>query len=677
MIEILSPAKNEESLIAAVRTGADAVYLGAKAFNARINTDNFDTDSLYNAVRFCRERGVKVYLTLNTLISDHELENALMLVKTACEIPVDGVIVQDLGLIHLLKEAASEMPVFASTQMSIHSPSGIIALSKLNISRVVLARELSKTEIEKIGETAKEHNISLEMFVHGALCMSVSGQCYMSVFYGGRSGNRGECAGPCRLPSAPENMRGHALSLKDLCLLRHMEEIQKLPVSSLKIEGRMKNAEYTAAATYTYKNAQNGGNPDENDEKVLKDVFSRSGFTDGYFSGKREDMFGIRSDENMGETAEILSSIHEFYRNERQSIPLSFLLEIKENQSLKLKASDGIFEVLINGETPQKAINRPIDEEFAKKQLSKLGNTPFFLSNFDFEADENLSVSASTLNSLRREAVESLLNKRGEKPPVNFVFPKISFSKAPDIKPKLISRFSSLSQIPENFSGECFVPLESDLNEIKKLIDKGIFVGADIPRTLFDSDDWTEKRLSEFKKIGARSALCGNLGAVILAQNAGLEAFGSFGLNIYNSYAQKAAEELGLSASILSPELSLSDAQNINGNIPRGMFAYGHFPLMLTRNCPLKNFGSCEDCGHVLYDRKKAATPVLCRRGIAEIFNSLAIWSADRLNEMHGLDFLLLYFTIEDKTECEKIINAYENGGKPPEKFTRGRLYNH
>ncbi len=279
-MEILAPAGNEQSLIAAVRSGADAVYLGTGAFNARRNADNFKDNSLAEAVNYCHGRGVKVYVTLNTLIRDEELPAFLDAAREVAEAGPDGVIVQDLAVVKVLKTICPDLPLVASTQMSVHNAAGVKALEDLGFSRVVLARELTLEEIRKI---RSETRAELEVFIHGALCMSVSGMCYYSAMMGERSGNRGLCAQPCRLNSAC-NGRPYALSLKDMSFITRVRDLEAAGVCSVKIEGRMKRPEYVAAAVTAVRTALDGKEPDM---ATLQAVFSRSGFTDGYLTGKR------------------------------------------------------------------------------------------------------------------------------------------------------------------------------------------------------------------------------------------------------------------------------------------------------------------------------------------------------------------------------------------------------
>ncbi|MDE6590891.1 MAG: U32 family peptidase, partial [Oscillospiraceae bacterium] len=295
-MEILSPAGSPEALRAAVCAGADAVYLGFGQFNARRGARNFTQDEFAPAVSYCHLRGVKVYLTLNTLCSDRELPGAVDCAVQASKMGADAVLVQDMGLVRALRQAAPGLPLHASTQMTLHSLDGVKQAADLGITRAVLARELSRRDIAYICEHSP---IEIEVFVHGALCMCYSGQCFLSSVIGGRSGNRGMCAQPCRLPYGWGNLAdGHPLSLKDMSLAGHLNELRDMGVASAKIEGRMKRPEYVYTVTKIYADAlREGREPTPDELRQLEQAFSRQGFTDGYYMGQKgPDMFGVREE---------------------------------------------------------------------------------------------------------------------------------------------------------------------------------------------------------------------------------------------------------------------------------------------------------------------------------------------------------------------------------------------
>ena len=673
--EILSPVGNWEMLEAAVRSGADAVYLGAKSFSARRNAENFDADALKEAIAYCHIRGVRVYLTLNILIKDAEMSEAFSLAQTAYNLGIDGIIVEDLGLARILHEKIPNLKLHASTQMSVHSPSALPILKRLGFTQVVAAREMSKQELVALCDKARELDIMVEVFVHGALCMCVSGQCLLSAFLGSRSGNRGLCAGPCRLPFAVKNGTGYDLSLKDLSLLEYIGELYKMGVRSFKIEGRMKRPEYVAAATAACRMALDSGKVEQDLASTLKNVFSRSGFTDGYYKNNLgRDMFGIRTKDDVVSADKAFPILHDLYRNERKSVAVNIKGEIVKESPISLILSDGENTVTAKGGIPQTARNRDLGYEDALKNLTKFGGTPYYDEGGGLRIDEGLFVSASELNALRREATEMLNNKRAEikvSPSTKEYEPIKPVIK--NISPKLIARFEEASQIPDDLSGIWAIvfPLE---NEPDFKTDLPLI--ADVPRGII-SEVWVQSRLEKFKAKGFKAALCGNLAAVEIAKRVGLEVIADTGLNITNSEAVKTAEAFGVSAVVISAEETIADAKAINSSIPKGIISYGNIPLMLFKNCPLKNGIVCKDCDKngVITDRLGVEFPVRCRAGYSELLNSLPIWLADRKNELGGFDFSLLYFTGETKERAAEVINAYKNGLSPDTKHTRGLYY--
>ena len=407
--EILSPVGNNEMLIAAVRSGADAVYFGAKDFSARRNAENFGRFELNEAIKYCNIRGVKAYLTLNILIKDDEFSDAVALARDAYNFGIDGVIVQDLGLANVLHKLLPHLPLHASTQMSVHTPAALYILKKMGFKQVVAAREMSFDDLKQLCKTANELDMVVEVFVHGALCMSVSGQCLLSAYLGSRSGNRGLCAGPCRLPFKVQNGTGYDLSLKDLSLVEHIADLYNIGVRSFKIEGRMKRPEYVAAATKACKEALYNGVIDYELSKTLGNVFSRSGFTDGYLQNNLgRDMFGIRTKEDVVSADKAFPVLHEIYRNERQSVAVDLKFTAKAENEIELILTDGENTVLVKGLKPDFAQNKAADFKSVLKNLNKFGGTPYYLNNAEIVLDDGLFLRAGELNELRRTAVELL-----------------------------------------------------------------------------------------------------------------------------------------------------------------------------------------------------------------------------------------------------------------------------
>lgn len=660
-IEILAPAGSMESLIAGVRCGANAVYLGAKNLNARRNAGNFDDEELKTAVEYCHSRDVKVYLTANTLVSDNEMQDAYNTIKTAMLVGVDAFIVQDLGLAKMIKDCFPDAKLHASTQCSVMTPDGVNKLKEMGFCRVVVPRETSFEELKDIRQNT---DVELELFVHGALCMSVSGQCYLSAMLGGRSGNRGLCAQPCRLNFSADASKSCDLSLKDLSLISKVKEIKSAGVCSLKIEGRMKRPEYVAAAVTACKKAiENEYNPA--DEKILKSVFSRSGFTDGYFTGIRKDMFGTRQKDDVVAANDVLKDLAHLYHKENPLVKIDIDFVCKENEPISLTAKAHGKTVTVKSVVPEKAINKPLTVESLTSRLAKFGNTQYYLDKINIDLDDGLIVSASEINALRRKAVEEL--DKEDKNDIQINELSVVKPQSKNATPYYTARFSNANQVPEyhNFK-RIFIPIWSSNEDFKNLK-----AGCEIPRGLFGKENELKSRLKELREIGVENALCSNLGAYKTASDLGFKCFGDYGLNIFNSNTANL-----FNSPILSFELTLTQANSINAK-DTGIIAYGKLPLMLTRNCPIKNHIGCENCKKqgTLTDRKGYKFSVKCSPyPCVEILNAQTLYLADRMSEIKT-DFIHFYFTDETKQEVENIVHAYKREIKPHTDYTRGLYY--
>lgn len=657
--EILAPAGSMESLIAAVRCGANAVYLGTKGINARRGATNFTFEELKQAVEYCHARDVKIYLALNILISDSERELAYKTVEAGLSLGVDAFIIQDLGLAKIIHSHFPTARMHASTQCSVNSPEGFKALEKMGFVRAVLPREMSLDEIKEIRQAT---NMELEMFVHGALCMCVSGQCYLSAMLGGRSGNRGLCAQPCRLGFSADASRSCDLSLKDLSLIGNINEIAQAGVVSLKIEGRMKRPEYVAAAVTSCKKAIDG-EYSASDENTLKSVFSRTGFTDGYFTGERKDMFGTRQKEDVVAAKDVLKELSHLYDNENPLVPIDIEFICKANHKAELTATALGKTVTVTGTVPEKAINKPMTEESVASRLAKFGNTQFYLKNIKIDLDDGLILPASVINSMRREAVE-MLDKVEIQPFTQMPY-KAEKYKEKDCTPYYTARFLNPDSIPDKHPFKrIFIPIWSSDEDF---VDNR--AGVEVPRGLFGMEEKLTKRLEHLKKIGVRKALCSNLGAYSLAQKMGFEVYGDFGLNIFNSESAQL-----FNSPILSFEATLEQTNRISAK-DTGIIGYGYLPLMLTRNCPIKNHLGCSRCTGKLTDRKGFEFKVKCSPyPCVEVLNPVPVYMGDRQKEIKT-DFIHFYFTDESKNQVEQIINLFKTGGQFDGKYTRGLTY--
>ena len=664
MVEVLAPVGSPESLVAAVRSGADAVYLGAKSFSARRNATNFDDNELSETIKYCHLRNVKVYVTVNIMVKQSELDEAIKLVDYLYRIGVDGLIVQDLGIAKVIHDYYPDLPLHGSTQMSIHHPAVLPLLKQLNFKRIVVAREMSATQLRQFCQQAKQYDIEVEYFVHGALCMSVSGQCLVSAMIGSRSGNRGLCAQTCRLPFMVENGNGYDLSLKDLSLLKYVDQLEEMGVSSLKIEGRMKRAEYVALATYCTRMAVE---KKEYDASLLADIFSRSGFTDGYYTGKTgKDNFGIRTQEDADASAAAFSKIHELYRNERQSVPLDLKMEIKKDQDMVLSWQD----IKVVGEKPLPATGTPSNSDSIKQQLGKLGGTFYYLNECDVQIEEGLYVRNSTLNQMRRDLIELINQYREQQLERHSVNVENNFVNKQHSLKDYYLRVNSDEQIPDDLSAikAVIVQIDSQYQADNVIVE--------IPRWIHDGKYISDK-LDQFKARGVTKAFCNNLAAVQMALEKGFEVMGGNYLNVANSNSAALLQQLDVEDITVSAELSFKEIEQIETVKNKGIIGYGYLPLMLLRNCPLRNGRNCGECDHkgFITDRKGIKFPVRCRFTTSELFNSTPIYLADKLDDIKGIDYLILYCTIETKEEVTNIIEAYKQQTLVLPNYTRGLYY--
>lgn len=656
--EILAPVGGKEQLIAAVRSGADAVYLGTKNFNARRNAGNFDENELPEIISYCHARNVKVHVTVNTLVTDSELPSLLDEIRFIAQSGADAVIVQDLAVAKLVRETCPDLSMHASTQMTIHNLAGVKMAEKLGFQRVVLSRELSLEEIRLI---AQNTSVELEVFVHGALCMCMSGACYLSSMIGGRSGNRGLCAQPCRLDFRVGE-KNHALSLKDMSHINHIRELADAGVCSFKIEGRMKRPEYVAAAVTACRTALNGEKPDLD---TLRAVFSRQGFTDGYLTGKRTaDMFGFRSHDDVLAGEKVLKGLASLYKDEMSKIPLTMKLSLSETENAELFVSDGTREVTVTGPVCPKAEKTPTDLALAARYLSKTGGTPFYLEHLDFSSDGELILPAGEMNEMRRKALTELLTLREKPDPGQFLPLSLpSFGKHSGTeKPKIRLRAEKWEQIDfENEAEAVILPLREieRHREILSVLGERLF--AEIPALLFPGEEKPlHERLSALQKQGLRHIICENVGALELAENLSFSLHGGHGLNILNSVSLSEYEKLGLSDATVSFELIAEKIRRLGGDLPRGILGYGHLPLMRVRSCPLKKANGCGNCPGKgkIEDRLGKDFPYLCfEKKFGTLLNSVPLWIADK--KISGIDFITLYFTVESPDRCREVYGRF------------------
>ena len=671
MIELLAPAGSMEALRAAVQNGANAVYLGCGTFNARQSAKNFTPESLVEAIKYCHVRGVDVHLTLNTLVSDREIEDCCQLIRHAAENGIDAFIVQDLGVLQLCRRIAPTVPVHGSTQMTVHNLAGVQLCAAWGLTRVVLSRELSWDEIRFI---CRNSPIEIEVFAHGALCMSYSGQCYLSAAIGGRSGNRGRCAQPCRQCYGYSRREDkYPLSLKDNCLVAHLKELQDMGVTSLKLEGRMKRPEYVAAVTDVYRKALDTGKVSRPMMEALLKAFNRQGFTDGYYTGKiGKDMFGIRDDK--AEDAAWLRLARQSYETvENPLVDIKFHAVVDHDGSTLTVTDPEGRTCTVSGPVPQIARTQLLTEEDLANRLAKTGGTPYRCSVVTSDIKPGLMLSAAAVNAMRRDALNQLTALRGRRDKRMILrlrkMTRFSgFREQPGFTVQVTTRAQITPQLVRMNPAVLYVPLHilaADPRFCRQLADR-VHVAAVLPRIVHDKEmPAIRDALNTVARQGVKEALVGNLGLLIPVREAGMVVRGDFGLNLYNSMAMHAARELELESAALSFEMTLPQVRDLSKDVPTELLGYGRLPLMVTENCLIRNKSgecACHLGATKLVDKTGAEFPVIrdgesCR---SVLLNGKKLNWLDRKNDLTklGLWAIRLYFTTENATEVDYVLSS-------------------
>ena len=664
--EILAPAGSLEALTAGIRCGANAVYVGGMMYSARNSSAGFSLDDLQKASDLCRLYGVKLHIAVNTLLSDSELSEFQVYLQEIGKF-ADACIVQDLGAVKAIRHILPDMPIHASTQMSIHSVKGALQAKALGCSRVVLAREMSETELQEVCQLP----IETEVFVHGALCMSVSGQCSFSALVGGRSANRGQCAQACRLPwRTPNGTNQTALSLKDLSLVQHVSRLREMGVDSFKIEGRLKRPEYVATAVTALRNALEGIAPDM---ETLQAAFSRSGFTDGYFTSKKKDMFGFRRKEDVLAGQKVLSQIQQTYQKVQPISTLDFNVQLHEQIPSILTATDEKGNsVTVEGDIPEIAQKSPLTKDMLARSLQKLGGTIYECGEITLENPDNLILSASSCNALRRNAVEKMDLLRIEQHTPDY---RINADLLPiphEMRqhfPKMRLHVRTMAQFEQaQTSGEIVcIPLK-----LAKHCKPSVSIWVECPRILEHEQEITSQ-LQKLHEIGYTDLLCHNLADVRIGSELGYHLHGGFGLNCTNSLTVQSLQELGLQDVTASIELRMSNIVRLGDVLPVGAYVYGRLPMMLFRVCPIRSQDGCQKKNCFLTDRTGRKFPLLCSGNYQELMNFEILWLADKnLSNLHYLDF---YFTDELPEQIPEILNAYQNSADIAPKNRTNGLY--
>ena len=681
MLELLAPAGSMEALRAAVQNGANAVYLGCGSFNARQSAKNFTPQTLVEAVKYCHVRGVQVHLTINTLVSDREMNELTQLIRHAAENNVDAFIVQDLGVVQLCRQIAPHIPIHGSTQMTVHSLPGVQLCAAMGIKRVVLSRELNREEIRYICANSP---IEIEVFVHGALCMCYSGQCYLSSAIGGRSGNRGRCAQPCRQSYGYTHWENkYPLSLKDNCLAGFLGELEQMGVASVKLEGRMKRPEYVATVTSVYRRAMDQGQVTEEMARDLFTAFNRQGFTDGYYTGRVDKkMFGVR--EETREDAKWLAAARQSYETaENQLVDLSFRAVVSVDGSYLTATDPEGRTCRSEGPRPELARNLPLTGAALAQRVAKTGGTPYRCAEVRTHVDPGLTISAAAVNAMRRDVLNQLtaLRARREEHPLRK--PKaVPQFKGPGGLPGLTVQVTTREQLtPKLLSLETamlYVPMHillADPAMTARLVQRGRLAAA-LPRIVHDGElPKLASGLARLRELGVKDVLVGNLGLLMPAREAGMRIHGDFGLNIFNSGSMNVLRSLELSSATVSFEMTLPQIRDLSKAVNAELLAYGRMPLMVTEQCLIHNRAGQCDCqvrACKLTDKTGAEFPIIrdgdsCR---SVLLNGRKLSWLDRQDDLAklGVWAIRLYFTTENSRETDRVLADYLN----PEPFDPG-----
>ena len=690
MMELLSPAGSPEAVIAAVQNGADAVYLGFGDFNARRSAHNFTPDEFDKAVRYCRLRNCKVYVTLNTLVNDREMTAAVNAARMASEKGADAILVQDFGLAKVLRRAVPDIPLHASTQMSIHNLAGAEAAAQLGMTRIVLARELSLEEIRFI---SKHCSAETEVFVHGALCFCHSGQCYMSAMIGRRSGNRGMCAQPCRMQySLGGRMDDYPLSLKDNCLADRLQALEEAGVSCVKIEGRMKRPEYTGIVTGVYsKLLKEKRNPTPDEMELLARTFSRQGFTQGYLDGDKSDMFGIKAEQDEEIDSLYADARKAYSTGEVRRVPIHFYSLVEKGERAKAIAfDDDGNRAAAFGPVPERAKRQGVTANYIIEQMYKTGGTPFTVVENQAKADEGLFLPAAEINELRRKLISELSEKRMTPPQRrSFAMPPAPEDRGHAGEPEAIFQVTTAEQLaPElaalkpHFLYAPAVVMAENYSSVLPFLTGGSTPVAVLPRVI--TDDETEEIFSTLEKLheyGVNQALVGNIGHVALAKQAGMEVRGDFGLNAFNSQTLDVLRAAGFLSATASFELRIQQIRDMQKPLNTEMIIYGRLPVMVSDQCIIRQSSgrcNCQVPGQMA-DRTGSVFPVMKEFGCRNvIYNAHKLFLADRRDELlsAGLWGMRLLFTTESARECVEVAKAYLGmTDYQPNMLTRGLYY--
>ena len=691
--ELLAPAGNLEILKGVIESGADAVYVGGSMFGARAYANNFTEEELLEAIDFAHLRGVKVYLTVNTLIKNSEFSKLYDYLLVYYKRGLDAVIVQDIGVVKAIHEYFPSMEIHTSTQMTVTGADGVRFLSQFGVTRVVMAREVSLAEMKRIHE---ETGMELEAFVHGALCYSYSGQCLFSSILGGRSGNRGRCAQPCRLPYTVEGKKDeYILSLKDMCGIKALDKLHDAGVYSLKIEGRMKQLEYACGVVKYYRSYIDSKKPvSDADYDRIKALGNRCGFTDRYYFDHNGSDMVTYVKPNFVSNAEEPSP-----EKRKLSIEGELVLREGEPGSLTVKRGDVTYKASI--EPVSAALKAPLDKKAAIDRINKTGDTDFEFSHIKAQIGENVFVPNGALNKLRRDAISGLCDKLLKKyyrDDARYVDIS-SLSKLPehaiksDAAHETINDYTTIcscmtrAQLDTIISYECFDVFYLDFDmydrktliqqfadDVKSLTKRNKKVYLMLPTILrADSSDYFVSIAKELDKVSFEGFVVKNYEELYLTENlfTGKKVILDHNMYTFNDVSKSAFFEHGVSGDTVPLELNSKEIMHRN-NIGSQMIVYGYYPLMTTANCVHKNTKGCDKKQKLIYlkDRYNKSFAVCnnCKECYNTIYNSLPTMLTKNIGKLKeaGIRSFRYSFTIETPKQIKAVMDdkvaEYTNG---------------
>lgn len=692
--ELLAPAGNLEIFKGVIESGADAVYVGGSMFGARAYANNFTEEELLEAIDFAHLRGVKVYLTVNTLIKNSEFSKLYDYLLVYYKRGLDAVIVQDIGVVKAIHEYFPSMEIHTSTQMTVTGADGVRFLSQFGVTRVVMAREVSLAEMKRIHE---ETGMELEAFVHGALCYSYSGQCLFSSILGGRSGNRGRCAQPCRLPYTVEGKKDeYILSLKDMCGIKALDKLHDAGVYSLKIEGRMKQLEYACGVVKYYRSYIDSKKPvSDADYDRIKALGNRCGFTDRYyFDHNGSDMVTYVKPNFVSNAAEPSPE------KRKLSIEGELVLREGEPGSLTVKRGDVTYKALI--EPVSAALKAPLDKKAAIDRINKTGDTDFEFSHIKAQIGENVFVPNGALNKLRRDAISGLCDKLLEKYyrndarytdmsrltalPEHVVKSDAAHDEAINDYTTICSCMTR-AQLDTLIGYECFdvFYLDFDMYDRKTLIQQFADDVQSLTKrnkkvylmlpTIFraDSSDYFVSIAKEIDKVSFEGFVVKNYEELYLTENlfTGKKVILDHNMYTFNDVSKSAFFEHGVSGDTVPLELNSREIMHRN-NIGSQMIVYGYYPLMTTANCVHKNTKGCDKKQKLIYlkDRYNKSFAVCnnCKECYNTIYNSLPTMLTKNISKLKeaGIRSFRYSFTIETPKQIKAVMDdkvaEYTNG---------------